>query len=168
MVRNCDLDDILNKNNSRNIRNTNKHTYNCAGYALGTYSWYVPCNGEGDNLWSLFQEMATDIDDEDDLENIYEHIYEIAHTTLMRDFAHRNIRPICDVKDRRENETVIAFRFCLFDFHFMKLGKNGVWYQKCGGREEIETLSADDVFDDIWISGIDTYDSSIYLYALSL
>lgn len=168
MVRNYNLDDILNKNNSRNLRNTNKHTYNCAGYALGTYSWYVPCNNEGDNLWSLFQEMATNIDDEDDLDNIYQHIYEIAHTTLMRDFAHRNIRPIWDIKDCKENEMIFAFRFCLFDFHFIKLGKNGVWYQKHGGCKEIETLTADEVLHDIWSNGIDDYDSDIYLYAMSL
>lgn len=34
--------DPLNMRGSRNIRNTDKADYNCGGYALGTFSWYLP------------------------------------------------------------------------------------------------------------------------------
>ena len=27
---------------NRNVRNTEKRTYNCGGYALDTFSWYCP------------------------------------------------------------------------------------------------------------------------------
>lgn len=32
------VDDQFNLNHKRNLRNTNKRYYNCAGYALGTFS----------------------------------------------------------------------------------------------------------------------------------
>ena len=33
---------------NRNVRNTEKRTYNCGGYALGTFSWYCPHRAEDD------------------------------------------------------------------------------------------------------------------------
>lgn len=33
---------------NRNVRNTEKITYNCGGYALGTFSWYCPHRREDD------------------------------------------------------------------------------------------------------------------------
>ena len=39
-------DDDFNINRKRNTRNTSKRLYNCAGYALGTFSWYCPHSTE--------------------------------------------------------------------------------------------------------------------------
>ena len=46
-------DDPFNKNNKRNVRNTERNTYNCGGYALGTFSWYCPHdeNDEKSGRW---------------------------------------------------------------------------------------------------------------------
>ena len=34
--------DWLNRSGLRNADNTDIDLYNCGGYALGTYSWYMP------------------------------------------------------------------------------------------------------------------------------
>ena len=34
--------DYLNRERKRNRDNTNLCSYNCGGFALGTYSWYLP------------------------------------------------------------------------------------------------------------------------------
>ena len=34
--------DLFNNERARNIHNTDTYFYNCAGYALGTFSWYQP------------------------------------------------------------------------------------------------------------------------------
>lgn len=36
------VDDFRNIKRSRNISNTDRWMYNCAGYALGTYNWLIP------------------------------------------------------------------------------------------------------------------------------
>ena len=170
MIRNTRMGiaptDGLNVNHERNIRNTNKRTYNCGGYALGTYSWYCPYRDELEDYFSLFSSLETEIE-LDDLCVIYERIGEISLRTMLSDFAHRNIHEIKDVRERKENEIVVAFRFSLFDFHFMKLGANNQWYSKRGGCEEIETIPADVVFnEDGWRFGFENYDSHLMLLAL--
>lgn len=159
--------DGLNIENHRNIRNTHKRTYNCGGYALGTYSWYCPYRDEWEDFFSLFGDMYTEIEDED-IEMIYERITGIAIRTMLEDFAHRHIHVISEVADRKENETVIAFRHDLTDFHYLKLGANGVWYSKMGGSEHITTHKAEEVLNDEleWVMGCHVYDSRIILLAL--
>ena len=35
--------DLFNRNGERNAFNTDQWYYNCGGYALGTFSWYLFC-----------------------------------------------------------------------------------------------------------------------------
>lgn len=173
MIRNTwfggisDLADGLNIENRRNIKNTNKRTYNCGGYALGTYSWYCPYRDELEDYFTLFDDMYSEIEDED-RDMIYDRITRIAVRTMLEDFAHRHIRVISEVTDRKENETVVAFRHDLTDFHYLKMGANGVWYSKMGGSNYITTYKAEEVLDNSsgWDMGHHLYDSKIILLAL--
>ena len=54
MVRICESSirsqffDELNISHERNLNNTPRTSFNCAGFALGTYSWYCPREGESE------------------------------------------------------------------------------------------------------------------------
>lgn len=165
MIRNIGLEDALNVNNHRNSSNTETMTFNCAGFALGTYSWYIPCEDRYSDLWDIFGEMNIDFCD-DEIDRIYDHIAGISIRNLKRDFAHRNLHQICRLADAKENEIVIAFRFSLSDFHFMKRFPDGRWFEKCGGLE-IHPVDEADVFKDIWHNVFEHYDSEIYLFAMN-
>lgn len=137
------FDDPFNNNKKRNIKNTLKRDYNCAGYALETYSWYCP-----------FDESTIIEGDIEDLEKLAIHV-------LTRDF---NLIPISQHNIRNKNYdlnqyNIIAFRFSNDDFHFQKLGKNMKWYEKRGGTSIINSHSYDEVWEN-WGS----YCRQIYFY----
>lgn len=137
------FDDPFNNNKKRNIKNTLKRDYNCAGYALETYSWYCP-----------FDESTIIEGDIEDLEKL-------AIRVLTRDF---NLIPIPQYNIRNKNYdlnqyNVIAFRFSNNDFHFWKLGKNMRWYEKRGSKSVIYSHSYDEVWEN-W----DSYHRQIYFY----
>lgn len=140
------FDDPFNNNKKRNIKNTPKHEYNCAGYALETYSWYCPFDketiieGNEENLVQL-EKLATRI--------------------LVRDF-NLILIPQYDIRNKNydlNQYNVIAFRFSNNDFHFWKLGKNMRWYEKMGRSSVIDSHSYNEVWEN-WGS----YQRQIYFY----
>lgn len=116
-------DDPNNSKRGRNIRNSNRDHYNCAGYALDCFSWYCP-----------FDDLETDLE-----KNVQK---------ILKDFP--NTRVISSEKDLLPNEHMIAFRLSSEDFHFMKRARNGVWYQKIGRCNPIFTVPKDVVYGKIW------------------
>lgn len=144
--------DLFNVQRKRNIKNTCKALYNCAGYALETFSWYCP-NGKNDRYWCF-------LDDLSDTE-MFAKTFETVNF-MLKDFKGR-LRLIGSVDEVRENEYAIAYRVSSDgDFHFMKKMANG-WHHKRGNTDRIYIESEDYVLKKIWC---DRYDGPIVLMAM--
>ena len=144
--------DPFNLNHGRNTTNTDLCDYNCAGYALNTYSWYQPEDVKfqwGFPFWLKGQKRK---------------YIKSAIDILTRDFP--DLRVIKSVQDAQPDEYIIAFRVADDDFHFIKRGMNNVWYSKCGGAP-IRRLTTEEVFAPAWNNyfGVATYKGKITLFA---
>lgn len=135
MYRRSDPYNLLKK---RNIKNSSKRDFNCAGYALGCFSWFN---------FSDFDNMS-----------INECVEEI-----LANFP--NIRFLRDEKELKENEYLIAFRMGKEDFHFMKRNKRNIWYEKRGHLWYINTVKKKTVYSPYWKLGNIIYDSQIVFFA---
>ena len=141
--------DLFNNERARNIHNTNTRFYNCAGYALGTFSWYCPYDD-----YDPFSLLC----DSDELEEITEQT--VSH--MLKDFEGK-LRVISSLKELKKNEYAIAYRVSSDgDFHFMKKARTR-WHHKRGSMPTILTESEDNVFNSIWC---DRYDGPIVLMAM--
>lgn len=147
-----EFSDGFNINHSRNITNTDKLAYNCGGYALGTYSWYNPVPEEYYN-----------IDYEIDSIEFTNYLYDCVDA-LLYDFTHRHIR-VCDFHTTlNDNEYLFAFRVSTDgDFHFIKRGRNNVWYHKRGQLSIIERMTVEELFSASWCN---RYDSPTIFFAI--
>jgi hypothetical protein len=99
--------DPLNIKKQRNELNTNFDDFNCAGYALETFSWYCPYNEEKHCGWDNGMDCLECID------------------YMIKDFKGK-LRRIFDISELKKDEYVIAFRGSPEDFHFMKRNSNGL------------------------------------------
>ena len=141
--------DLFNVQRKRNIHNTDTHLYNCAGYALGTFSWYQPYDD-----YDIFSLLC----DSDELEEITKQT--VFH--MLKDFEGR-LRIISSLKELEKNEYAIAYRVSSDgDFHFMKKARTR-WHHKRGSTPTILTESEDNVLNSIWC---DRYDGPIVLMAM--
>lgn len=144
--------DLFNFQHKRNISNTERHLYNCAGYALGTFSWYCP-NEEDWEYWGS-------LDDWDDMTMLMKTSETVQF--MLKDFAGR-LRLIGSVEEVNDNEYAIAYRLSRDgDFHFMKKMANG-WHHKRGNTDRIYVESEDYVLREIWC---DRYNGPIVLMAM--
>lgn len=145
--------DSLNKRGSRNIRNTDKADYNCGGYALGTFSWYLP---------SRTKEEYSDIMGYADIGDM-DTALTLAAEAIVNELSGWSIVPFALVMERKYSPKayeVVAMRFCYYDFHFWKLGRNWNWYDKMGCRGQINRHAFNDV-RNVWN---DRYDSSVICF----
>ena len=145
--------DPLNKRGSRNIRNTDKADYNCGGYALGTFSWYLP---------SRTREEYTDIMGHADIGDM-DTALTLAAEAIVSELPGWSIVPFALVMERKyspKDYEVVAMRFCYYDFHFWKLGRNWNWYDKMGCREQINRHAFNDA-RNVWN---DCYDSPVVCF----
>lgn len=154
----CNYDELLNNSDlfntqrKRNINNTKRYLYNCAGYALETFSWYCP-NEEGWEYWG-YEENLSDAE-------MFAKTFETVEF-MLKDFKGR-LRLIGSVDEVRENEYAIAYRISSDDdFHFMKKMANG-WHHKRGGSAHIYIEPEDYVLNEIWCG---RYDGPIALMAM--
>ena len=157
MFRTFREDDAYNLGNNRTIKNTPKERYNCGGYALGTFSWYCPYSEEDDDGWFGFhcgyrtREEAWE-----------KTMYLVGF--MLNDFCGQ-LRIIRQLSDLKRHEYAIAFRLSADgDFHYIKQGKNGVWYHKRGASAEIHTMSTDEVLNTRWCR---RYGGPVVLLAMS-
>lgn len=142
--------DLFNVQRKRNIKNTCKALYNCAGYALGTFSWYQPY----DNL-DVHDSLFSD-------SNTLESITQQTVSCMLKDFEGR-LRVISSLKELEKNEYAIAYRVSSDgDFHFMKKARTR-WHHKRGSMPTILIESEDNVLNSIWC---DRYDGPIVLMAM--
>ena len=145
--------DLFNVQHKRNIGNTKRYLYNCAGYALETFSWYCPNEKDDDKYWGFWDYLS-------DAEMLVK-TFETAQF-MLRDFKER-LRLIGSVSEVQENEYAIAYRLSRDgDFHFMKKMANG-WHHKRGNTDRIYVESEDYVLKEVWC---DRYNGPIVLMAM--
>lgn len=150
-------DDPFNKNNKRNVLNTQRHTYNCGGYALGTFSWYCP-HDEADEDRGWGYDYGFNTQEEAWIKTMY------SVSKMILDFEGQ-LRVITSLdKLNRLTERVVAFRLSADgDFHYIKKGFNGNWYHKRGGSSELQKMTQDDVLHSIWCN---RYNGPVVLLAI--
>lgn len=145
--------DPFNKRGSRNIHNTDKADYNCGGYALGTFSWYLP---------SRTRKEYSDIMGHADIGDM-DVALTLAAEAIVAELPGWSIVPFALVMERKyspKDYEIVALRFCYYDFHFWKLGRNWNWYDKMGCFEQINRHAFDDV-RNVWN---DRYDSPVVCF----
>lgn len=141
------------------------YKFNCGGFALQTYDWYVP------NTWYDMDDGSFTLDEIDDLleraaidiENDYNEFHK---DSFLVQIPHYIAAPI--------GQEVVAFRLDvqlnldedeytlhhIDDFHFLWRDRNGFWWDKQGG---LEVKAYDDDPEDDWWN--DRYNSSIVWFA---
>lgn len=139
-------DDIFNQE-KRNESTAYTEEYNCAGYALGTFNWFLPYS----------EDMLDEYDDE-----IYDEKYNVDYFAdyLLETF--NNLRMIENLDQAKDNEEIIALRLGKWgdDFHFLRRKLNKKWYHKLG--VENVTRFKEPVFSDEWCN---RYVDKIILFA---
>ena len=141
--------DLFNNERARNIHNTDTYFYNCAGYALGTFSWYCPYDDDLSFVLSCNS-------------GAFEEITKQTVSHMLKDFKGK-LRVISSLEELREDEYAIAYRVSSDgDFHFMKKARTR-WHHKRGNTPTILTESEDNVLNSIWC---DRYDGPIVLMAM--
>lgn len=149
--------DSLNSRKCRNRDNTERHDYNCAGFALETYNWYAPYTKKMSNIKLIEQLISNGIDDEDLVTAIMLN-YNVS--IILKDFKDRVRVFSHHTSPLKENERLIAFRVyfewrddckTIFDcdFHFMKK-EDDIWYEKMGGCPIEEVCKAEYPSLDDW------------------
>ena len=165
-------DSPLNERHTRNFNNTPRRNYNCGGFALRTYSWYLPVRDEDEQEY-VFDTTSLETTPHDRLRACVRNI--------LADII--GSRLIHSLDELQEGEEAVAFRlqedglewsdnpdYEWQDFHFMRRKAPNVWLEKCGGREEIRRHTDHEVFDLPWV-GIDeelVYDGEIALFAVKI
>ena len=145
--------DPLNKRGSRNIRNTDKADYNCGGYALGTFSWDRP---------SRTRKEYTDIMGHADIGDM-DTALTLAAEAIVSELPGWSTVPFALVMERKyspKDYEIVAMRFCYYDFHFWKLGRNWNWYDKMGGCRQIDRHA----FNDVRYKWNGRYDSPVVCF----
>lgn len=144
------LNTRFNLNLSTKIENRSNSSFNCMGFALGTYEW--------EELWSYG--CTNDREVEFD-----ECVGEMLDLGLDSHFP--SVRIIDSPEEINDNEYCIAMRLAEDDFHFVRQMPNGEWWHK-PGRNTIREMPEEDVFADFWESpdGAIIYDSALVLFAV--
>lgn len=116
--------------------------YNCGGFALGTYDWYLPYEDE----WQ-WEEWVTDLCAD------YEGYDELCDALAARCVEYMQCdgvaREIGNEAELREDEYLVLFRAAETDFHYARRLSNGEWWHKMGGQD-IEWISEDEACGDDW------------------
>ena len=130
------------------------YSYNCMGYALGTFEW--------EELESFY---CADYFDKDKLRKYWiKRSFKACRRELIRDYK---LRPISSPKRACANERVIAFRLGADDFHFARLNSDGTWTHK-PGRNTIREMSIEELTDKKgWsLHRTNPYNSKICYFAI--
>ena len=151
-------DDPFNKNNNRNLQNTDRSTFNCGGYALGTFSWYCPHSDEDENASFWGYDYSFDDKEEAWVKTMY------AVSQMVLDFGGR-LRMIKELSQLHErSERVVAFRLSSDgDFHYIRRADNGQWYHKRGRSPDILHIREREVFETNWCN---RYNGPLVLLAI--
>ena len=167
--------DPFNRNGKRNRSNTDTDDYNCGGFALGTYSWYVPYHSDEQmQIYERWAGIQMWLDVAEDADNMADRIdaRETAHTyvvSLLNLFVKRiledfpSVRRVQTFEEIKPDERIILFRTGADDFHFIVSFDHKHWWHKYGWNC-IEELCEDEVLDTEWANG--RYFSPIVILAM--
>lgn len=165
--------DFFNSKGLRNADNTDDYDYNCAGYALDTFSWYSvyeegrDCDEEAEEIEKLLDIYTID--------EIYDLKLQEYTEKMLNDFP--NLRVLKDPTEVKENERLIYFRIFISDkyledydeistdFHFCWFDKETNHWKEKAGSSEIRNCDYN-IKNDLWpLAGDDIfYDSrTVYL-----
>lgn len=144
--------------------------YNCGGYALETYDWYLPYGYDEDREDAVNELILEGCSETE----IYSILRDRDLSNMLRDFKDR-IRIIHNELEALENERIIAYRFFIefisyggavyydnSDFHYRVKTSTG-WVEKngCAPVSKVKNMS----LVSPWIAECGTYDSEIILLA---
>lgn len=121
---------------------------NCYGFAFGVCDWLVPY-ADYDDPWFYG-------------DDVYAMEEDMVNTIILQTGA----RLIESISELASNEYAVAFRFGETDFHFIRRGLDGKWYEKMGASEIAPVLKKR-VFADFWDNGVNVYDSTLRLFAVT-
>lgn len=167
--------DPFNRNGKRNRSNTDTDDYNCGGFALGTYSWYLPYRlDEQMDIYDRWADIQMWLDDAEDADNTADSPIARAavHTcvvSLLNLFVKRiledfpSVRRVQTSEEIKPDERIILFRIGADDFHFIVSFDHKHWWHKYGWNC-IEELCEDEVLDTEWANG--RYFSPIVILAM--
>lgn len=137
----------------RSLSNTEKCDYNCGGYALGLFNWYLPYPQEMRNELTFLGEWVYS----------YRKTMKIMVNYMVNTLPIRVIKSLKNLDE--ETEYCVAFRLGEGDFHYVKRYKQGIWYHKMGGSSHIRRMEEEEVFSKKgWLHG--RYNSNIVLLAV--
>ena len=137
------LRDPFNVHGLRNITNTSKRFYNCGGYALGTFSWYWPGRTEEEHDEIMEYAEAED----------WDNALKLAAEAIVDELPGWELVGLEAVMERvysPDKYEIVAMRFCDFDYHFWKLGRNWNWYDKMGNAGWIDRHAFTEVLARRW------------------
>lgn len=156
--------DYFNLDKKRNSQNTDNWDYNCGGYALGTFSWFLLDSFEHGYDLNYYNMTIEEIEKrvvsmEDDC---VEEIVEVFEGL---------VRSISTLSELREDEYAVLFRISyndagyVDDFHFVKRHHDGHYSHK-PGRSPIVKFE-NDPFDGDWSNRCLVYNAPIKILAVS-
>lgn len=167
--------DPFNRNGKRNRSNTDTDAYNCGGFALSTYSWYVPYRSDEQmNIYDRWDNIQMCLDVAEDADNTADRIdaretVHICVVSLLNLFVKRiledfpSVRRVQTFEEIKPDERIILFRIGADDFHFIVSFDHKHWWHKYGCNY-IEELCEDEVLDTEWANG--RYFSPIVILAM--
>ena len=129
-----------------------KGDFNCGGFALGTYDWYIP------QSWHCIFE--DDYDDEEQYTQDFDELVTDCTNDILEDFSGQ-IRLIKREEDANKGEIVVFFRLADDDFHFI-LKSGNKYFQKRGSTPCLEETTKEEVYSNEWN---DRYNSRIVIFA---
>lgn len=128
-------DDPFNTTGCRVLETLDDKTYNCAGFALSTYSWYLPCDSE--SYFSAMYALRRMVD--------LQEILDTCVSTILNELPDR-VRLIESPDDNLLNQDEYMVAFSLgydlfkldkqphnFSFHFRRK-EAGTWFEKRGSK----------------------------------
>ena len=136
------------------VKRIERCDYNCGGYALNTFDWYMPIDPIDRNTGNMIQKYGL------------KKAGDKMRDRILFDFSN-NIREIFDIKEVKKNERLILFRlgvdFWGGDFHFVvRKGRN--FFHKRGGSEWIERMTKEQALNQEWCEG--RYSGPVYMFAM--
>lgn len=166
-----DYEDFFNEKRTRNEQNTLREDYNCGGYALRTFSWYLPYDYDEDNhpyrsnfYW--MEELTYD-----GYMSIEEATEEILWGNVKKMLSHfaEKIRVVQKDDHLEADEELIAFRLSVMrddkwvedmDFHYVVF-RDGQWQHKLGAGR----IRPFEFTEEPWITSYFIYNSPIVYLA---
>ena len=126
--------------------------YNCGGFALGTFDWYVPYS------WYDGCEEVCDLraDIDEGYIDEYDGVTRIAELFIENMVSLGLCRQVNGLEDLEKDEYLVAFRASYNDFHYARRLSNGRWFHKMG-YSEIQEITLADVLDDYWWKNLGCY-----------